>query len=61
MKARYRLIRRSRRGGASYCVDTEAGKRSSLGVISGEDARNSPDGRWAGEARLVDKGQEGIN
>lgn len=39
MKARYRLIRRSNRSGAFYCVDTETGKRTSLGVIGEDDAR----------------------
>lgn len=39
MKTRYRLIRRGNRSGAFYCVDTETGKRSSLGTISEDDAR----------------------
>lgn len=39
VKARYRLIRRGNRSNAFYCVDTETGKRSSLGAISEEDAR----------------------
>jgi integrase len=39
MKTRYRLIRRGNRSGAFYCVDTETGKRSSLGAISEGDAR----------------------
>ncbi len=39
MKTRYRLIRRGSRGGAFYCVDTETGKRSSLGTITEDEAR----------------------
>jgi integrase len=39
VKARYRLIRRGNRGGAFYCVDAETGKRTSLGVIGEEEAR----------------------
>jgi integrase len=39
MKTRYRLIRRGNRSGAFYCVDTETGKRTSLGVISEDEAR----------------------
>ena len=31
MKTRYRLIRRGNRKCTFYCVDTEAGRRSSLG------------------------------
>jgi integrase len=34
MKTRYRLIRRGSRSGAFYCVDTETGKRVSLGATS---------------------------
>ena len=32
MKTRYRLMRRGRRGGGCYCVDTKTGKRTSLGT-----------------------------
>jgi hypothetical protein len=39
VKTRYRLIRRGSRGGAFYCVDTETGKRSSLGAITEDEAR----------------------
>jgi len=39
VKARYRLIRRGSRGGAYYCVDTETGQRSSLGVIAEDEAQ----------------------
>jgi integrase len=39
MRIRYRLIRRGNRSGAFYCVDTETSKRSSLGAISEDDAR----------------------
>ena len=39
MKTRYRLIRRGNRRGAFYCVDSETGKRASLGVISENEAR----------------------
>ena len=39
MKARYRLIRRGNRGGAFYCVDSETGKRSSLGAVTEDEAR----------------------
>ena len=38
MKRRYRLIRRGNRGGAFYCVDTQTGKRSSLGAITEDEA-----------------------
>src|SRR5690349_11061288 len=39
MKTRYRLIRRGHRGGAFYCVDTQTGKRTSLGTASHEEAQ----------------------
>ena len=39
MKARYRLIRRGIRGNAYYCVDTETGKRTSLGTQNEDEAR----------------------
>ena len=39
MKTRYRLICRGIRGGAYYCVDTKTGKRTSLGTINADDAR----------------------
>lgn len=39
MKTRYRLIRRGNRGGAFYCVDSETGKRSSLGAVTEDEAR----------------------
>jgi integrase len=39
MKTRYRLIRRGNRSGAFYCVDTETGRRTSLGIISEDEAR----------------------
>jgi integrase len=38
MKARYRLIRRNGRGGAFYCVDSQTGKRWSLGKITEDEA-----------------------
>lgn len=38
MKPRYRLIRRGIRGGAFYCVDSETGKRTSLGKIDNDAA-----------------------
>jgi len=38
VKTRYRLIRRGSRGGAFYCVDTKTGKRSSLGVVTKDEA-----------------------
>ena len=39
MKTRYRLICRGIRGGAFYCVDTNTGKRTSLGTTNDDDAR----------------------
>lgn len=39
MNYRYRLIRRSSRGGTYYCVDTTTGKRTSLRCNHEEDAR----------------------
>lgn len=39
VKTRYRLIRRGSRGGAFYCVDSETGKRSSLGAVTEDEAR----------------------
>jgi integrase len=39
MKTRYRLIRRGIRGGAYYCVDTQTGKRTSLGTNSEDSAK----------------------
>ena len=39
MKTRYRLIRRGIRGGVFYCVDTQTGKRTSLGTASEDEAR----------------------
>jgi integrase len=38
VKTRYRLIRRGNRGGAFYCVDSETGKRSSLGAVTEDEA-----------------------
>jgi hypothetical protein len=38
MKQRFRLIRRNIRGGIFYCVDTETGKRTSLGTQSEAEA-----------------------
>jgi len=38
MKTRYRLIRRGIRGGLYYCVDTNTGKRTSLGVSDEDEA-----------------------
>ena len=38
MKTRYRLIRRGIRGNAFYCVDTQTGKRISLGTDNEETA-----------------------
>jgi len=39
MKTRYRLICRGIRGGAYYCVDTQTGKRTSLGTTNTDDAK----------------------
>jgi hypothetical protein len=39
MKTRYRLICRGIRGGAYYCVDTQTGKRTSLGTTNADDAK----------------------
>jgi integrase len=39
MKTRYRLICRGNRGGAYYCVDTQTGKRTSLGTADEDDAQ----------------------
>lgn len=39
MKTRYRLICRGIRGGAYYCVDTQTGKRTSLGTANADDAK----------------------
>lgn len=39
MKSRYRLIRRSSRGGAFYCVDNITGKRTSLDTTDEEAAK----------------------
>jgi integrase len=39
MKTRYRLICRRNRGGAYYCVDTQTGKRTSLGTSDEDDAQ----------------------
>jgi integrase len=39
MKTRYRLIRRGLRGNAYYCVDTQTGKRFSLGTVSADEAK----------------------
>jgi len=39
MKTRYRLICRGIRGGAYYCVDTQTGKRTSLGTTNADDAQ----------------------
>ncbi len=39
MKTRYRLIRRGVRSGGFYCVDTNTGKRTSLGTGNEDDAR----------------------
>ncbi len=39
MKTRYRLIRRGLRGRGFYCVDTNTGKRTSLGTSNEDDAR----------------------
>ena len=38
MKLRFRLIRRSIRGGKFYCVDTLTGKRTSLGTQNEDEA-----------------------
>lgn len=40
MKRRYRLIQRSIRGGAFYCVDTHTGKRTSLGTKNRDEAED---------------------
>ena len=39
MKPRYRLIRRGIRSGAFYCVDSNTGKRTSLGKIDADGAK----------------------
>ncbi|MBI4661544.1 MAG: hypothetical protein HY735_22200 [Verrucomicrobia bacterium] len=39
MKTRYRLIRRGIRNGAFYCVDTNTGKRTSLGTSNEDEAQ----------------------
>lgn len=39
MKTRYRLICRGIRGGHYYCVDTQTGKRTSLGTTNEDEAR----------------------
>src|SRR4051812_48955749 len=39
MKARFRTTRRGSRGGALYCVDTQTGKRTSLGTAGPKVAR----------------------
>jgi len=39
MKPRYRLIRRGIRSGAFYCVDSHTGKRTSLGKIDADGAK----------------------
>ena len=39
MKNRYRLIRRGSRSKSYYCVDTQSGKRTSLGKVSADEAK----------------------
>ena len=45
MKTRYRLIRRSSRSGAFYCVDTTTGKRTSLQTSHEEEPRQIVEAR----------------
>jgi integrase len=53
MKTRYRLIRRGIRGGAYYCVDTQTGKRTSLGTTNADDARQIIEARNNSERQPV--------
>jgi hypothetical protein len=53
MKARHRLICRGIRGGAYYCVDTQTGKRTSLGTTNADDARQIIEAKNNSERQLV--------
>lgn len=53
MKARYRLICRGIRGGAYYCVDTQTGKRTSLGTTNADDAQQIIEARNNSERQPV--------
>jgi hypothetical protein len=46
VQTRYRLIRRGNCGGAFYCVDTETGKRSSLGAVTEDEARQIVEAKY---------------
>jgi integrase len=53
MKTRYRLICRGIRGGAYYCVDTQTGKRTSLGTTNADDAKQIVEARNNSERQPV--------
>lgn len=53
MKTRYRLICRGIRGGAYYCVDTQTGKRTSLGTTNADDAQQIIDAKNNSERQPV--------
>ena len=53
MKTRYRLICRGCRGGLYYCVDTQTGKRTSLGTTNEDDARQLIEARNNAERQPV--------
>ncbi|HEY3854413.1 MAG TPA: hypothetical protein VGO67_08485 [Verrucomicrobiae bacterium] len=53
MKARYRLIRRGIRGGCFYCVDTNSGKRTSLGTSNADEAQQIIQARNQAERQPV--------
>lgn len=53
MKTRYRLIRRGLRSGGFYCVDTNTGKRTSLGTSIKDDARQIVEAKNQAERQPV--------
>ena len=53
MKTRFRLSRRGCRGDKFYCVDTQTGKRASLGTSNQDDAQQIIEAKNTAERQPV--------